>query len=832
MGGLFKDLANSFKKSVDKGLKDGLRRGLSNSINGFSNYLYYNDVDRLLRQQEDDTNDISHMIKNHDGTANFAGNTLNVKDQGGDTPEIYNKDPLNAENIRSHIKTLTSQNNKFIVNDFLEDKRLIFKFPDWTYADWINERSMWQRGISSFMSERGWFYFKIFFDFRTEHGLLGGLLNNVNDVYGGVNSALKFLWTAQDYYGHENLRHRIVALKKFGSILSNIQNNTPWFFNSIKGLDKIPSPTKDFTKDKTFTINCSEESVDMRVSTMLDLYRYAAFDDILNKEIIPENLRKFDVTVLVFNTPIKKYHTSFQTKRKTFNYKGVINSTGYGGIYENMMTYKMYTFKNCEIDLETYNSSQPSDLNNEAPINFKPAIQIKYDKLYIHNSNEFTGMLFGPDGIYYNKYTNNTHKDAINLYNINNISSVVSQEERYNELKKALHNMWFNPSDNQYKELIDASEMLSHQLIHYTQPKLENKKSLAQSFLYKALQLGAYVNPYTNGRWGNIHNDGGTGFGPGTEYFREKLRLLKNGELNNSYSSYVKEYKYKYQEALLRSLKSKENDVKNFKDNVANLLEQTLGLGNGEHRNSKNYFWKYANRPAFVTMPHSHNLRNIFGKISEKQKEHVLGLSGDSDRNHTNYFWKYLNKPAFVTAPHSHSLRNKFGKISEERKEHMEKYYDDLVDNVFTYRKGLLGMFGFRKNLLGDFSPKKWSNKSTIVEKYQYKDSNLAKKHENASNGPYSPTIPHQHMRYLPKNAPYPHSIIDYWKDTLVGNVNKVNRLEHQAPLTPTAPHKDKTNEYYNSLLNNVNTLDLDDVGIKAIMPLTPISPHNHKYND
>lgn len=646
MGRLFKDLANGIKKSVGRGFKSGLRKGLSNSINGFNNPLYYNDVDRLLKLQENNIDQIDDMIDTHDGTANFAGNTIDVKDKDNKS-EKYNNDPLQAENIRSHIKTLTSQYTKHIVNTYNEDKKLLFKFPDWTYADWINERAMWQRGVSSFMSERGWFYFKIFFDFKTEHGLLGGLLNNDNDIYGGVNTALKFLWTAQDYYGHENLKQRIVALKKFGSILSNIQNNTPWFFKSIKGLDKIPSPTKDFTKDKTFTINCSEESVDMRVSTMLDLYRFAAFDDILNKEIIPENLRKFDVTVLVFNTPIKKYHTSFKTKSKSYNYKGIINSSGSGGYFENLMTYKMYTFKNCEIDLESYNLSQPSDLNNEEPINFKPAIQIKYDRLYTHNSNEFIGMLFGPDGIYYNQYTNDTINDALNLYDINKLSSVVSQESRYKQLRNALHNMWYNPSDTQYKELIDASEMLSHQLIHHTNPKSENKKNYAQSFLYKALQLGAYVNPYTNGRWGNIYNNGGEGFGPGTEYFREKLRLLKIGELNNSYSSYVKEYKYKYQEALLRSLKSKEKEANNFANNVGNLLEQTLGLGDDNNRNSRNYFWKYPNKPADVTMPHKHE----------------------------------------VGGQHNNMVTGNF--------ESMEEYYNDLVNNTS------------RTNLLDDFSPKK-----------------------------------------------------------------------------------------------------------------------------
>ena len=761
MGGFFKDLGQSLKKSADSGYKKGLRKGLADAINAINNPLYYQDVDRLLKLQENNIKQIDNMLDTHDGTANFAGNTINVKVKDHQAGK-YNNDPLEAQNIRSHIKTLTSQYTKHIVNTYNEDKKLLFKFPDWTYADWINERSMWQRSISSFMSERGWFYFKIFFDFNTEHGLLGGLLNNDNDIYGGVNTALKFLWTAQDYYGHENLKQRIVALKKFGSILSNIQNNTPWFFKSIKGLDKISSPTKDFTKDNSFTINCSEESVDMRVSTMLDLYRFAAFDDILNKEIIPENLRKFDVTVLVFNTPIKKYHTSFKTKSKSFNYKGIINSSGSGGYFENLMTYKMYTFKNCEIDLESYNLSQPSELNNEEPINFKPAIQIKYDRLYTHNSNEFIGMLFGPDGIYYNQYTNNTINEALNLYNINKLESVVSQENRYHQLRKALNNMWFNPSNTQYKELIDASEMLSHQLIHHTNidpTKLNtaNLKKSAINFLYDALKLGTYSNPYITGRWGNMYNDSGEGFGPGTDYFTEKLKLLKNGELNNSSSPYTKQNTYEYQESLLSKLKSK-------------------------GRNNTNYFWTYPDKPAFVTIPHKHEVgkqhNNIVTGDFESMDEYyndlinntfgknLLGDFSPKKWNNSSIIvkkYEYNNEdgkhigPLTPAIPHKHEVGKQHNNMDNGYSESMDEYYNDLINNTFG------------PNLLGDFSPKKWNTSSIIVKKYEY--NNKDGKHI----GPLTPAIPHKHE-------------VDKQHNNMVDG------------------YSESMDEYYNGLINNISS--------------------------
>ncbi len=809
MGSFFKDLANSATNAALTGVTNGLRQGLANAIMGISDPLQYNDVDRLLKLQARDTEKIKDLVdfaddsvgRNYDGTADFSGATSEFHEIGSKSQnDKYNKDPLQAEDIRKQVKTETVHKNQEIVNYRMEDKQLLFKFPDWTYADWINERSMWQRGISSFMSERGWFYFKIFFDFKTQHGLFGGVLNDSNDLHGSVNSAMKFLWTARNYYGHENLNERIVALKKFVSILSNIQSNTPWFFKSFKGLDKIPHPTKDYTKEKFVTINCSEESVDMRVSTMLDLYRFAAYDDILNKEIIPENLRKFDMSIVVFNTPIKNYHTSFTHKSnqflnaEKFNYKGLINTHG-NGVFNDIMTYKMYTLKNCEIDLETYNLSQPTDLNNEAPFNFKPAIQIKYDKLYIHTSNEFAGMLFGPDGIYYNQYKNYTHEDAYNLYDINKIRDNVIQEKRYKALKKALTSTWYNPSNEHYKSLIDASEMISHQIIHHTQTREKNTKSLAQNFLLKALKLGAYVNPYTNGRWGNLHNDGGIGFGPGTQYFNNKLMLLKNGELNNSTTSYVRQYKEAYKNALADAFGFNEGSF--WRGNYS--PRKPHNHSNGREQNSnlnkaKEWNWIYPLKPE---IPHQHKLlldkdgneiilKNPNGSeithgmldYWKDLHQNILGSNNSGDFSPSKWSskdifkdakYKYDEKnnphqaPLTPSKPHIHKLL-----LDKDGNEIILKNPDgtEITHGVLDYWKTLHQNIRNDKSL-GDFSPRKWSSKTIFKDaKYKYDEEN------NSHQAPLTPAKPHIHTKKTAEESP--HNLLDYWDD-LHQNILKTN---------------------------------------------------------
>ena len=49
----------------------------------------------------------------------------------------------------------------------------------------------------------------------------------------------------------------------------------------------------------------------MKLNTLFDLYRFACYDDIYKKEIIPENLRKFDMEILIMNIPLKYFQTAF-----------------------------------------------------------------------------------------------------------------------------------------------------------------------------------------------------------------------------------------------------------------------------------------------------------------------------------------------------------------------------------------------------------------------------------------------------------------------------------------------------------------------------------------
>ena len=331
-----------------------------------------------------------------------------------------------------------------------------FQAPDWTYADWINERAMWQKTLYSPTGEQGWFYFKVFFNFNTQYGLLGGLLNNrstedVSGVMYSVNSAAKYLTTLKTNrrMNMGRLESSAMALSKFASILSFISTNAPWFFKSVKGLQATinDNTADDFAKKKYIEIECSPDAIDMRLTTLMDLYRTACYDEINQKEIIPENLRKFDMTIVLFQSPIKYLHTAMQSKSmgKRFHYKGMHPIRhGNDNAWGDVMSFRMFTFINCEFDRQSLGNMIPNDISNETPFQLgKGTLKIQYDRVYHHTMNEFMNIMFGDNGFYYGGDSGGV------------------QAERYTAMQMSRTNSGYSgsrPAD--YKELVDASEAI------------------------------------------------------------------------------------------------------------------------------------------------------------------------------------------------------------------------------------------------------------------------------------------------------------------------------------------------------------------------------------
>ena len=268
----------------------------------------------------------------------------------------------------------------------------------YSYGDLIKNRNDFRItdrvGINRFDAPNALFY-KLVFYFSDESGLLGldGINGFTDDVAKGLegidvkkdrikNTAYNFLLLNEEL-------ERAEMLKNFLILLSEINSKSPWYFQEINGIDSALE-RKVFTegelkiedKPGQFTIKCLNDAYDDRIGTLLDLYRASCFSYQNKKEIVPRNLRKFNMGILLFSAPIR----GKGGKSGDPNNRIKIPSLGDRNLY--IPSTKLIEFRNCEFD---YNSSKSpfGTLNtSEAPFSPEYTITINFDDCYESRYNE------------------------------------------------------------------------------------------------------------------------------------------------------------------------------------------------------------------------------------------------------------------------------------------------------------------------------------------------------------------------------------------------------------------------------------------------------------
>ena len=384
------------------------------------------------------------------------------------------KGPLKANKVVPDTRIEYNGSGRIASRDANTDQTLL-DVPAWGYKDFINERVSFQKGLDSIATQPAWLYFKLFFKFDSSYGLLGGIMQSSDgSKFAANNTAIQYL-TRNSNKTNDNMEGRKIALIKFVRSLSYISSNAPWFFKSVKDVNNALNMNLDnLTAEKSIEIECSEEATDLRLLTLMDFYKYAAYDAINQKEILPENLRKFDLDVVVFQSPIRYLQTSTRDlKGRTTVYKN-LNSAN----MTDRMSFKLFSFQGCEIDYSTLNTMLPQSFSNQAPFQSSPTFKIKYDRVYQHNQNEFAKILFGDSGFLWNqngieKYISNGEGAPNIKSNPNNNQTNKSENKdgsvntelddhenkRHKMMQYAIDNKYYyNPASQTYKTLVDASE--------------------------------------------------------------------------------------------------------------------------------------------------------------------------------------------------------------------------------------------------------------------------------------------------------------------------------------------------------------------------------------
>ena len=704
--GLLSKLGGAVKEGIRNGAVNGLLKATGNSAaTGKLNYAEYEYdangnikgvnstyASEISNKFGTSSNDIMHNLSDSpfnkttnttgtglifDGKSSSIVNTSAMprpKNSNGDkkVSDKYSKIFEIPEGIKKNTASLSyiNRNDELIRDDSGSDIYKL-KLPDWSYADFINERSVWQKGLSSILDEPAWFYFKIFFDFNTNHGLFGGLLNSTY-LTSATNSAAKYLYSVRKLHVQEKPKDRIISLYKFASILSYINTSAPWYFKNVRGLNKAVLPVLDeFSKERSIEIETQPDAIDMRLSTIMSLYSFACYDQFQHKEIIPENLRKFNMSIILFQSPLRYLHTSYTTHKKTeflgintdnlpivnkllnggsssmVKYKNMSSTNDESNNFGDMMSMKIITLYGCEFDIESIGSMIPGDISNETPFQLgKNSIKINYTYAVEHTMNEFFGILFGSDGFYFNQYSN--FQTLIGLdggfdgYVNATMASLNKQNDRYQTLIDTFGNMTNGgtilgiiDSPKQYKEAIDATESLINGF-----GKSDNMISdLGVNFALGL--LGSSKN--SNAPQGNLYGD----YGINSAYYKDKLEMLKNGVHERTTAPY---YYDPYTGVKVDLHKSRNYTAYNFKNDISNIKQfdvtnwlnkQSTNLGSNLNDNLRDAFYGSS---SFTQQPYKHNEYNnkTAQNIDEKKFEGIGKNHSLVDDSNT---WNKVEKP-------------------------------------------------------------------------------------------------------------------------------------------------------------------------------------------
>lgn len=238
-------------------------------------------------------------------------------------------------------------------------------------------------------------FFKIFFYFQ--NGDSDSMVGQLNESGGllaptwlvdGIGDDTYYQHTSAWSYLKMNYEdERAANLEQFVHLLSNISAESPWYFTELSGLDAaIERKTvmdKDFKVEDTrpkISIKCLPDAVDDRIGTLLDLYRSIVWSWSNKREVLPANLRKFDMGIFIFEQPTKFVH--HKDSKLTLNDN------------PDNTSFKYYELHNCEID---YGSAKGNlgTINNAEGLAPEYTIDIHFDDCYETRYNEMSAKWIG-----------------------------------------------------------------------------------------------------------------------------------------------------------------------------------------------------------------------------------------------------------------------------------------------------------------------------------------------------------------------------------------------------------------------------------------------------
>lgn len=135
---------------------------------------------------------------------------------------------------------------------------------------------------------------------------------SVNDVDSNFSDTANY--SAVSWLFNRNEDRRAMYISRFINGMLDLEKNHPYVFSKINGVNellKIDAKQGARLKADTYiTIDCIE-SLDLRIKTLMNLYRHAAWDDTYQRWALPDILRQFKM--IIYISEIRNFHRSSKT---------------------------------------------------------------------------------------------------------------------------------------------------------------------------------------------------------------------------------------------------------------------------------------------------------------------------------------------------------------------------------------------------------------------------------------------------------------------------------------------------------------------------------------
>lgn len=357
-----------------------------------------------------------------------------------------------------------------------------------SYASLILDRRAWQRSGTeggdpfNLLDSPSNVYFKLLFYFWNgddddsgDTTLSGGLLAPTWEVENWDVTPYKYT-SAWTYLKNNHEDERAELLKHFVSLLSNISCYSPWYFSELSNINEALSrkyvASDNFKIDeerKSITIKCLPDPFDSRISTLLELYRSIVWSQDMKREILPANLRKFDMGLYIYSDPVYNMHRSPRAEvitnkngQNTIAYRDKYSSIGDTPQYKS--SYKYIEFHNCEIDFNSSTSGYDVFSNTEGTqqtfnitIYFDDCREERYNEFIFKTMGDFihwdVSVLSDEIKSYEKEYSQELN-DRLNLFKNN--SAVISGVQNTQTESKGLGNKIAAALKNAGKEVVGA----------------------------------------------------------------------------------------------------------------------------------------------------------------------------------------------------------------------------------------------------------------------------------------------------------------------------------------------------------------------------------------